>query len=117
MILSQSDIRAAVDRGDIRFDPPLEDRQWGEASIDLRLGLNFTKLKKADGVTVSMAKGIGNGAPLGGIKVCTDNAWFAARPSGTEDVYKVYAESFLGAEHLGKVQEEAQAIVSAALSG
>lgn len=57
----------------------------------------------------------GNGAAIGGIKVTTQNAWFAARPSGTEDVYKIYAESFLGAEHLGRVQEEAKAVVSAAL--
>lgn len=57
----------------------------------------------------------GNGEAIGGIKVTTENAWFAARPSGTEDVYKIYAESFLGAEHLGRVQEEAKAVVSAAL--
>ncbi len=47
----------------------------------------------------------------------TENAWFAARPSGTEDVYKVYAESFRGPEHLAQVQEEAKAVVSAALAG
>jgi phosphoglucomutase len=56
----------------------------------------------------------GNGAPIGGIKVETQHAWFAARPSGTEDVYKIYAESFLGVEHLSQVQREAQAIVDAA---
>ncbi|WP_256106703.1 phosphoglucomutase (alpha-D-glucose-1,6-bisphosphate-dependent) [Streptomyces sp. ODS05-4] len=59
----------------------------------------------------------GNGAPIGGIKVVTESAWFAARPSGTEDVYKVYAESFQGPEHLARVQEEAQGVVSAALKG
>ncbi|MEU1389614.1 MULTISPECIES: phosphoglucomutase (alpha-D-glucose-1,6-bisphosphate-dependent) [unclassified Nonomuraea] len=57
----------------------------------------------------------GNGAALGGVKVSTDNAWFAARPSGTEDVYKIYAESFKGPDHLAKVQEEARSLVSAAL--
>ncbi|WP_424529538.1 phosphoglucomutase (alpha-D-glucose-1,6-bisphosphate-dependent) [Sphaerisporangium viridialbum] len=57
----------------------------------------------------------GNGAPLGGIKVSTENAWFAARPSGTEDVYKIYAESFKGPEHLAQVQEEARALVGATL--
>ncbi|HEX8849457.1 MAG TPA: phosphoglucomutase (alpha-D-glucose-1,6-bisphosphate-dependent) [Gemmatimonadaceae bacterium] len=57
----------------------------------------------------------GNGAPLGGLKVETKDAWFAARPSGTEDVYKLYAESFRGAEHLERVIEEARAVVSAAL--
>ena len=53
----------------------------------------------------------GNGAPLGGLKVMTKNGWFAARPSGTEDVYKIYAESFLGADHLRQIQEEAQALI------
>ncbi len=57
----------------------------------------------------------GNGAPLGGLKITTKNGWFAARPSGTEDVYKIYAESFLGAEHLAKLQDEARAIVDSAL--
>ena len=59
----------------------------------------------------------GNGAKIGGLKVVTENAWFAARPSGTEDVYKIYGESFNGPEHLAQVQEEAKAVVSAALNG
>ncbi|MFE7426172.1 phosphoglucomutase, alpha-D-glucose phosphate-specific, partial [Streptomyces sp. NPDC057545] len=66
-------------------------------------------------VTAVLTEAPGNGAPIGGIKVTTENAWFAARPSGTEDVYKIYAESFLGPDHLGQVQEEARAVVSAAL--
>ena len=53
-----------------------------------------------------------NNAAIGGLKIVTANGWFAARPSGTEDVYKIYAESFLGAEHLKQIQQEAQAIVS-----
>ncbi len=57
----------------------------------------------------------GNGATIGGIKVITENAWFAARPSGTEDIYKIYAESFCGAEHLQRILDEAQVIVDAAL--
>jgi phosphoglucomutase len=57
----------------------------------------------------------GNGAPIGGLKVVTAHGWFAARPSGTEDVYKVYAESFLGEEHLHRILEEAQGVVGAAL--
>ncbi|MCX4728285.1 phosphoglucomutase (alpha-D-glucose-1,6-bisphosphate-dependent) [Streptomyces sp. NBC_01306] len=68
-------------------------------------------------VTAVLTEAPGNGAAIGGIKVTTENAWFAARPSGTEDVYKIYAESFLGAGHLGQVQEEAKAVVSAALAG
>jgi len=59
----------------------------------------------------------GNGAAIGGLKVTTENGWFAARPSGTEAIYKIYAESFLGSEHLDQILEEAQAIVTAALSG
>lgn len=66
-------------------------------------------------VTAVLTSAPGNGEAIGGIKVTTENAWFAARPSGTEDVYKIYAESFLGAEHLGRVQEEARSVVSAAL--
>jgi phosphoglucomutase len=59
----------------------------------------------------------GNGAPIGGVKVITRQGWFAVRPSGTEDVYKLYAESFLGRDHLRRIQDEAQAITRAALTG
>ncbi|MGW2647337.1 phosphoglucomutase (alpha-D-glucose-1,6-bisphosphate-dependent) [Streptomyces sp. NPDC001393] len=69
-----------------------------------------------EAVTAVLTEAPGNGAAIGGIKVTTDNAWFAARPSGTEDVYKVYAESFLGPAHLARVQEEAQAVVLGALA-
>ena len=68
-------------------------------------------------IVAKLTRAPGNDAPIGGLKVVTENAWFAARPSGTEDVYKVYAESFRGPEHLARVQEEAQAVVSAALGG
>ena len=57
----------------------------------------------------------GNGAPIGGLKVVTEQGWFAARPSGTEDVYKLYAESFQGSDHLHRIQEEAQALIAKAL--
>ena len=67
-------------------------------------------------ITAKLTKASGNDAAIGGLKVTTENAWFAARPSGTEDVYKVYAESFRGPEHLAQVQEEAKAVVSAALT-
>ncbi|HFG8774741.1 phosphoglucomutase (alpha-D-glucose-1,6-bisphosphate-dependent) [Corynebacterium striatum] len=66
-------------------------------------------------ITAKLTEAPGNGAAIGGLKVTTQNAWFAARPSGTEDKYKIYAESFLGEEHLRKVQEEAQALVSQVL--
>ncbi|MFG2908488.1 phosphoglucomutase (alpha-D-glucose-1,6-bisphosphate-dependent) [Kitasatospora sp. NPDC048286] len=68
-------------------------------------------------ITAVLAKAPGNGALIGGIKVCTENAWFAARPSGTEDVYKIYAESFHGDEHLARVQDEARALVGEVLRG
>src|ERR1700710_502469 len=66
-------------------------------------------------ITAKLSRAPGNDAPVGGVKVTTEHAWFAARPSGTEDVYKIYAESFLGAEHLTEVQAEAKIIVDAAL--
>ncbi|UPK74728.1 phosphoglucomutase (alpha-D-glucose-1,6-bisphosphate-dependent) [Nocardioidaceae bacterium SCSIO 66511] len=68
-----------------------------------------------DPITAKLTEAPGNGAAIGGLKVCTDQAWFAARPSGTEDIYKIYAESFRGADHLARVQEEARAVVDAAL--
>ena len=68
-----------------------------------------------DLITAKLSHAPGNGAAIGGIKVTTEHAWFAARPSGTEDVYKIYAESFRGPEHLAMVQVEAKAIVDAAL--
>ncbi|MER7185860.1 phosphoglucomutase (alpha-D-glucose-1,6-bisphosphate-dependent) [Streptomyces hyaluromycini] len=68
-------------------------------------------------VTAVLTEAPGNGAAIGGIKVTTQNAWFAARPSGTEDVYKIYAESFQGPDHLARVQEEAKAVVNTALGG
>ena len=68
-------------------------------------------------ITDRLTSAPGNGAALGGLKVTTESGWFAARPSGTEDVYKVYAESFRGPEHLARIQEEAQEVVGAALAG
>ena len=68
-------------------------------------------------ITAKLTRAPGNDAPIGGLKVTTENAWFAARPSGTEDVYKVYAESFRGPEHLARVQQEAREVVTAALGG
>ncbi|HET6479275.1 MAG TPA: phosphoglucomutase (alpha-D-glucose-1,6-bisphosphate-dependent), partial [Actinoplanes sp.] len=68
-------------------------------------------------ITAVLTTAPGNGAPIGGLKVVTEPGWFAARPSGTEDVYKIYAESFQGPAHLARIQEEARAVVSAALRG
>ena len=63
-----------------------------------------------------LTKAPGNGALIGGVKVITANGWFAARPSGTEEIYKIYAESFRGADHLRRILAEAQTIVGAALA-
>jgi len=67
-------------------------------------------------ITAVLTEAPGNGAPVGGLKVVTENAWFAARPSGTEDVYKIYAESFTDGKHLRQVQAEAQELVDGVLS-
>jgi phosphoglucomutase len=67
-------------------------------------------------ILAKLTRAPGNDAPIGGLKVVTENGWFAARPSGTEDIYKIYAESFLGEAHLERILSEAQAIVSAAFA-
>ncbi len=69
-----------------------------------------------DAITAKLTRAPGNKAAIGGLKVVTAGGWFAARPSGTEDIYKIYAESFRGADHLGRIVEEAQRIVGAALA-
>jgi phosphoglucomutase len=65
-------------------------------------------------IVAKLTKAPGNGAPIGGLKVITENGWFAARPSGTEEIYKIYTESFKGPEHLAQIQQEAQGIVNSA---
>jgi len=69
-----------------------------------------------ENIRTILTRAPGNGAPIGGLKVVAESGWFAARPSGTEDIYKIYAESFRGAEHLRRILTEAQAIVGAALN-
>ena len=64
-----------------------------------------------DPITAKLTTAPGNGEPIGGVKVMTARGWFAVRPSGTEDVYKLYAESFVGRDHLARIQAEASAIV------
>jgi phosphoglucomutase len=70
-----------------------------------------------DPIEAMLTTAPGNGAAIGGLKVVTANGWFAARPSGTEEVYKLYAESFCGSEHLKRIQEEAQSLISKAMEG
>jgi phosphoglucomutase len=70
-----------------------------------------------DKIVAMLTTAPGNGAAIGGLKVVTDHGWFAARPSGTEDVYKLYAESFRGKDHLRLIQDEAQVLIAEALAG
>jgi phosphoglucomutase len=75
-----------------------------------------TKELAGEPIVAILTDAPGNGAAIGGLKVVTEKGWFAARPSGTEDIYKIYAESFRGSDHLHVIQQEAQAIVEAALA-
>jgi phosphoglucomutase len=91
---------------------PADKAKLGELSAD---DVRATELA-GEKITDRLTTAPGNGAPLGGLKVVTEAGWFAARPSGTEDVYKVYAESFRGPAHLAQIQEEAREVVAAALA-
>ncbi|HEY7272553.1 MAG TPA: phosphoglucomutase (alpha-D-glucose-1,6-bisphosphate-dependent) [Actinoplanes sp.] len=90
-----------------------------EKAILAKLSPQQVTATQLDGepITAVLTTAPGNGAAIGGLKVATETGWFAARPSGTEDVYKIYAESFRGPDHLARIQEEARAVVSAALKG
>jgi len=90
-----------------------------EKAILARLSPEQVTARELDGepITTVLTTAPGNGAAIGGLKVATGSGWFAARPSGTEDVYKIYAESFRGPEALARIQAEARAVVSAALKG
>jgi phosphoglucomutase len=99
-----------------RVDAPANREQKAKLSKLDSSAVSATELA-GEPITAILTKAPGNGAAIGGLKVVTPSAWFAARPSGTEDVYKIYAESFQGAEHLARVQDEARAVVSATLAG
>jgi phosphoglucomutase len=98
-----------------RIDAPAS---RAEKAILAKLSPEQVSAKELAGepITAILTTAPGNGAPIGGLKVTTESGWFAARPSGTEDVYKIYAESFRGPEHLAQVQEAAREVVSAALA-
>jgi phosphoglucomutase len=93
-----------------RLDAPADREQKARLAKLSPEQVSATELA-GEQITAKLTTAPGNGAPLGGLKVTTANAWFAARPSGTEDVYKIYAESFSGSEHLAEVQREAQDVV------
>ncbi|OBB98511.1 phosphoglucomutase (alpha-D-glucose-1,6-bisphosphate-dependent) [Mycobacterium sp. 852002-40037_SCH5390672] len=94
-----------------RVDAPADREQKARLSKLSADQVTATELA-GEPITAKLTAAPGNGAPLGGLKVTTANAWFAARPSGTEDVYKIYAESFNGPEHLAEVQETAREVVN-----
>jgi phosphoglucomutase len=105
-----------------RFGAPVYERIDAPATREQKAALgrlspaNVTASTLAgEPIVAKLTRAPGNDAPIGGLKVVTGNGWFAARPSGTEDVYKLYAESFEGPDHLKRIQEEARAIVAAAL--
>ncbi|MCW2764560.1 MAG: pgm [Nocardioides sp.] len=97
-----------------RIDAPADRAQKAKLAALSPEDVTATSLAGED-ITAKLTEAPGNGARIGGLKVTTASAWFAARPSGTEDVYKIYAESFRGPEHLAQVQDEARDVVSAAL--
>ncbi|MEK7395068.1 MAG: phosphoglucomutase, alpha-D-glucose phosphate-specific, partial [Fibrobacterota bacterium] len=98
-----------------RMDAPANREQKAKLSKLSPESVKATSLA-GESITAKLTNAPGNGAAIGGLKVTTENGWFAARPSGTEDVYKIYAESFKGADHLKAIQAEARDIVSAALA-
>jgi phosphoglucomutase len=99
-----------------RIDAPATAQQ---KAVLLNLSAKDVKATElaGDPIETILTTAPGNGAAIGGLKVVTAQGWFAARPSGTEEVYKLYAESFRGSEHLRRIQEEAQALISNALAG
>ncbi len=99
-----------------RIDAPA-DRQRKEVLANLSPEMLTTETLAGDPIRAKLTRAPGNDAEIGGLKVVTDNGWFAARPSGTEDIYKLYAESFAGQSHLGRIQEEAQAMIDQAFAG
>ena len=94
------------------------ERSFNEWHVLERLSAQQVRITDLAGekIRTILTKAPGNGAPIGGLKVVTKSGWFAARPSGTEDIYKIYAESFRGADHLRRILEEAQTIVNDALA-
>ena len=105
-----------------RFGAPVYERMDAPASPQQKAVLKNLSPEQVtaselagEPILAKLTEAPGNGAAIGGLKVTTENGWFAARPSGTENIYKIYAESFLGADHLRRIQEQAQAIVSYAL--
>jgi len=95
-----------------RIEQNMKNSDFEKAFEGKHVDANYVKnLLEDNGIAVLLK----NDAAIGGLKVVTENGWFAARPSGTEDIYKIYAESFIGESHLDQIQQEAQEIVNQAL--
>jgi phosphoglucomutase len=106
-----------------RFGAPVYERIDAPATPEQKAVLSRLSPEQVDTtelagerILAKSTRATGNDAPIGGLKVVTENGWFAARPSGTENVYKIYTESFLGTDHVRRIQAEAQAIVSKAFA-
>jgi phosphoglucomutase len=106
-----------------KFGSPIYERIDAPATAEQKTALKglsaemvTAKELAGEPIIAKLTHASGNSAPIGGLKVVAENGWFAARPSGTEDIYKLYAESFKGQEHLREIQAEAQEIIDAALS-
>jgi phosphoglucomutase len=97
-----------------RVDAPADREQKARLGALAPEQVTATELA-GDPITAKLTAAPGNGAAIGGLKVTTESGWFAARPSGTEDVYKIYAESFKGPDHLTQLQDEARKLVSSVL--
>jgi phosphoglucomutase len=122
--------RTGKDPGEIyksltdRYGAPVYERADAPATPEQKAKLSKlspqqveAKELAGDPIEQMLTEAPGNGAPIGGLKVATKRGWFAARPSGTENVYKLYAESFAGEEHLRRIQQEARALVTKTLGG
>jgi phosphoglucomutase len=129
LLAAEMTARAGRDPGELyreltgQFGDPLYERIDAPASAEQKAALehltpvqvNATELA-GEKIEAMLTAAPGNGKPIGGLKVVTAHGWFAARPSGTEEVYKLYAESFLGEDHLRRIQEEAQSIIARAFA-
>ena len=98
-----------------RFDAPASPEQK-QVLANLSPDMVEAETLAGEKITAKLTHASGNGAAIGGLKVTTENGWFAARPSGTENIYKIYSESFLGEEHIAQIQTEAQEIVAQAFA-
>ena len=129
LLAAEITARAGRDPGEIyreltrEFGEPVYDRVEAPATPEQKRRLAALSPEQVKSTQLAgepiqrvLSRAPGNDAPIGGVKVVAEGGWFAARPSGTEEIYKIYAESFRGEDHLRRIVEEAQAIVDQALA-